>query len=136
MMLIDFFRNTWSKKIRTKDRFFFSLVLLVVMVFYFQSRYIQHGVSYTEYRWQVVTVLGFLVSFVVVDFWGNYILRLWLTVSGLFGKMVFFLCMFLVYFIILSPVFIVARFFKKKESAVQSNWSQKIYINKDYQSMG
>jgi hypothetical protein len=136
MQLINHFKNTWMKPVKTKDRFQFSLVLLVLLVIYYYSRYIKHHIIFNEYQWEVYTLLIFLVSFVVIDFWGNYIVRLWLTISGTFGKLIFGLLLLLVYFLILSPLFLVVNAFSSKRIAKKTNWTNKVYLNKDYNSMG
>ncbi len=132
----NFFQSIWAKKIRIIDRFYFSLILLVLAVLYYRSRYISVHVPFTEYQWEVYTILFFLVSFIVIDFWGDFILKCWLTVSGLVGKLIFYGLMIIVYFLILSPVFFIVHLFTKKKEETSSNWSKKMYINKDYQNMG
>jgi hypothetical protein len=136
MLLINHFKNTWVKPIKTNDRFQFSLVLLVLLLIYYYSRYIKHHIIFTEYEWEVYTLIGFLVSFVVIDFWGNYVVRLWLSISGIFGKIIFGILLILVYFIILSPLFFIINSFSSKPINKSSNWTTKIYVNKDYKSMG
>jgi hypothetical protein len=112
------------------------LVLLVLLVIYYYSRYIKHHISFNEYQWEVYTILVFLVSFVLIDFWGNYIVRLWLTISGTIGKIIFGLLLILVYFLILTPLFFVINAFGSNRMTKSTNWTSKIYINKDYNSMG
>ncbi len=136
MQLINHFKNTWVKPIKTKDRFQFSLVLLVLLGIYYYTRYIKLHVNFIDYQWEVYTLIFFLVSFVVIDFWGNYIVRLWFAVSGVIGKIIFGTLLILVYFIILSPLFFVINSFSSKPINKATNWTTKIYINKDYKSMG
>ena len=136
MQLIDLYKNTWSKKISFSDRFLFSSVLLVFSVLYVYSRYYKHHVPFADYQTDLYVMLGYLLSFVVLPFWGNFILKLWLTISGTIGQIIFFILLLVVYYVILSPVFLLVNLFKKKKQSLNSNWIENIYTNKDYQSMG
>src|SRR5687767_15971093 len=114
MQPISFIRHIWIRKIKVRDRFLFSLVLLVLSAFYYYTRYGKAGIEFETIQWEVYTLICFLVSFIVVDFWGDFIVRIWLTVSGVVGQTIFFLLMFLFYFLFLSPVFMIRKLVKKK----------------------
>lgn len=136
MQPINFFKNIWSKDIKVKDRLYFSLVLMGFSLLYFYSLISKQKIAIVEFQMEFYVLAAFLFSFVLLDFWGNLILKLWLTVSGVIGQIIFFSLLVLVYYLILSPIFILVNLFKKKKDNAQSNWTSNIYINKDYQSMG
>lgn len=136
MQLISFFKNTWSRDIKVKERLYFSLVLMALSLLYFYTLYSKKAIVVSELQFEFYVLAGFLFSFVLLDFWGNFILRLWLTVSGLVGQTIFFILLVLVYYLVLSPIFIMVNLFRKKKINLSSNWTGNIYLNKDYQSMG
>lgn len=136
MQLISFLKNTWSKNIRVKDRFIFSLVLMAFSILFFYFRYLKNTIAFVEFQFEFYVLMGFLISFIIIDFWGNFIIRIWLTISGFIGQVIFFLLLVLVYYLILLPIFVWINLLKKKKISSISNWAHKVYINKDYQSMG
>ena len=136
MQLINFLKNIWSKNITIKDRLLFSLVLMGLSILFFYFMYFKNAIPFTEFQWEFYVLMAFLLSFVVIDFWGNFVIRIWLSISGFIGQIIFFVLLVLVYYLILSPIFLLVNLFRKKKTNINSNWTDKVYINKDYQSMG
>jgi len=136
MQLIDDIKNIWKRDIKVKDRLSFSLVLTGLLAIYYYSRYTKLHVPFMEYQWEVYALISILVSFVLINFWGNFILRIWLTIAGIVGKIMNIIIFFVLYFVILTPIFIIRNQFLRKKKLTETNWTSKMYINSDHFKMG
>lgn len=136
MQLINDIQNIWKRKFKVKDRLSFSLVLLVFMAIYYYSRYTKQHVPFEDYQVEVYVILFILLSFVLIDFWGDFVLRIWLTIAATVGKILNTILFFILYFLILVPILGTRRIFARKKKNTQTNWSTKMYINTDYLKMG
>lgn len=136
MQLINDIQNTWKRKFKVKDRLSFSLILMVFMAIYYYSRYTKQHVPFEDYQVEVYVILFILLSFVLIDFWGDFVLRIWLTIAATIGKIFNTVLFFILYFLILVPILGTRRIFDRKKKTTQTNWSTKMYINTDYLKMG
>ncbi|MBL0340098.1 MAG: hypothetical protein IPP71_03765 [Bacteroidetes bacterium] len=122
--------------IKRKDRFYFSLVVLLLAGWYCYTQYFKNAIPIAEYPVQLYMVPLVLLAIVLFKIPGNFVLHLWLVTATIIGQIVFSVFLFIMYFLLLSPLFMLIGYFTKKQVNPDSNWSSTKYINNDYQNMG
>ena len=134
--MIDFFREVMARPISRKDRIQFVLVLLAFTGIYFYLKYFKKSIPFEDYNFKVYVVLTILTSIAAFKIFGNTIIRCWLLISRVIGKITFSIILFVVYFVFLVPVFKITQLFTKRKVENQSNWEKSVPVNTDYKSMG
>ena len=134
--MIDFFREVMARPINRKDRIQFVSVLLAFAGIYFYLKYFKKSIPFEDYDFKVYGVLAILTSIAVLKTLGNIVIRCWLLISGMIGKIIFSIILFVVYFVFLVPVFKSIQIFTKRKKESNSNWELNTPANSDYQSMG
>ena len=136
MKMIDFFKEVMARPISRKDRIQFVLVLIAFAAIYFYLKYFKKEIPFADYDFKVYGVLIILASIAVFKIIGNTIIRCWLIISGVIGKIIFSVILFVVYFVFLVPVFKSIQMFTKSKKKSNSNWELNTPANSDYKSMG
>jgi hypothetical protein len=134
MQLIKGYKDLWNKKISLRDRLLFALVLLIVGSIYFWSNFIRKDIPFGNYQWYVLLTITIILLIACTPTPGGWIVKLWLMISSTIGKLVFAIILFLVYFLIISPLFILVNLFRKKDKS-GTGWKEPM-LNKDYLNMG
>jgi hypothetical protein len=135
MQQIKGFKDIWKKKIPFIDRLLFALMLMIISGIYLGVNFIQKQVPFSEYRWWLLGTIALILLIACTEIPGGWIVKCWLTISSLMGKFIFFVFLFLVYFLVISPLFMIRNFFKRSKIKIDTNWKEPM-VNKDYLNMG
>lgn len=136
MQLINFYKKIWIKRINLKDRLLFGLMLTLISGFYFYTVIFRRHESVWDHLIELGVCTGSILLILVVKFIGNMVFKIWLSVSGTFGQVIFFIIQFVVFYLILSPVYILVNLAKKKNRSTHSNWSINPHRNTNYKNPG
>ncbi len=134
--MIDFFREVMARPISRKDRMQFVMVLGAFSGIYFYLKYFKKGISFEDFKSQMYVILVILTLIISFKVFGNTVIRCWLFISAIIGKIIFNILLFVVYFVFLVPIFKITKMFTKRKTESNSNWELKAPVNSDYQSMG
>jgi len=134
--MISFYRNIWSKKITWKDRVLFGTMLLLITGYYFYSLFFKKDELLSVHLTELFCLPALILVIVLVKPLGNFILKLWFCISGSFGQLMFFIIQFVVFYVALSPVYILLNLVKKKNRSEISNWSVNPPKNTNYKNPG
>jgi hypothetical protein len=136
MQMIRFYKDTWSKKITWKDRSLFGLMLLLITGYYFYSIIFRKYEILGDHLPELFGSIGLIFTIVFIRPIGNFLLKLWFCISGTFGQIVFFIIQFIVFYLILCPVYMVVNLTRKKNISKDSNWSADPNRNTNYKNPG
>ncbi len=136
MMLIRFYKNIWNKSISRKDRILFGLMFLLLSGFYFYSLIITQKEPVINHLVELFSFGGFILLIVFIRQIGNFIIKTWLSISGSVGQIIFLIIQFIVFYVILSPVYMIINLMKVKKKPMNSNWSSNPHRNMNYKNPG
>ena len=136
MRMTDLFRNIMTRKINRKDRIQFASVLLVFAGLFFYMKHVRYDVPVEDFIWGIAGVFVVLLTIVLFKSPGNSIIRGWLLISSIIGKIIFSAFLFIVYFLFLVPLFGAIKLFTKRSPEASTNWSKNTASINDYKKMG
>lgn len=136
MKLINFYKNIWMRPVSLKDRLLFCLMIVLASGLYLYSKLDALSQSLNEHLFEFICILGLILLIAFIRPVGKFIIRLWLSVSGTIGQVVFMALLFIVFYVFLSPVYILFNLIKKKDLRMSSNWSTGSHKNSNYKSPG
>lgn len=134
--MTDLLRNVQDRKICRKDRFQFAAVLLVFAGLFYYMKYVRYDVPVEDFIWEIAGIFALLSTIVLFKSPGNSIIRVWLLISAIIGKIIFSALLFIVYFLFLVPLFGAIKLFTKRSPEPTTNWSKNTASINDYKKMG
>lgn len=135
MQLIRGYKEIWKRKISFADRLLFATMLLIISGIYFFINFINKEIPFSEYKWSSLAIITLILLIICTNIPGSWFIKCWLMISSTIGKIIFGILLFLVYFLLISPIFILRNLFGKSQNKTASNWEEPM-INKDYLNMG
>jgi hypothetical protein len=134
--MINSIKERWNKPINRKERLVFSWILLFLYCICSYKVFFMPGFPFGYLHIILLSGLILIVSSFFFKRLGIQVYRSWATVRMLLFNLFFLMIEVLIYFLILTPVFLILDRFKNKTGKMNTNWSEKQYINQDYKKMG
>ncbi len=136
MPLINFYNNIWKRRVSLKDRILFGLMFLLLFTLYFYTAILRNKHPWDLYLVEIISVVCLILFILAVKPFGSFVIRLWLCISGTIGRIVFFIVQLMLFYLILSPVYVLINLTKKKNNQKTSNWEMNPHKNTNYRSPG
>lgn len=135
--MIDRIQNILSQPVLKKDRLtFLGILAIMSLIIFVYKSYFKQG-SNDEWMIPFCGITGFILLGLLFSKFGNGLLRTWMSISTILGSTIFMVLLFLVYFLFLSPVFIIVNAFKRKsKTSIKTNWMISDGGYHDYKKMG
>ncbi len=134
--MIDSIKTHWKKLIIRKERLNFLWVVFLLYVAFLCKMFYKTKWPFGSYHVILVAGLVFIVLSLYFERLGLLVYRLWTALTRLIFNAVFVFIEIVIYFLFLTPVFLILTFFKDNTGKLKSFWSTRQYINRDYKKMG
>lgn len=120
--------NINYKKYRLIDRILFLIILLLLI--YITNRKFTFINNHSIYTYLIVSIFSILI---LIPFTGNKLIRIWMFISKIIGKIISTILLTFIYFIVIVPISLFSRISSKNE---KTTWMKTSNEEIDYTKMG